>query len=78
MSEYVVPGNDPSLYPDAGYAVVQIDEFKSPDDDGFVTVLSEFDDDSFELPPEEEGYTYVVHTAGGETITRDEWEGNDG
>ena len=76
MADYAIAGDDPSLYPDDPnrFAVVVMDEMKPPDSDDFVTVLSEFEDDDFELPTESSGYTYWIHTADGDTITRDEWE----
>lgn len=73
---YNIEGDDPSLYPDDPneYAVVAMDDMKPPDSDDFITVLGEFEDGDFELPSESMGMTYMVHTADGETITRDEWE----
>lgn len=79
MADYATPSDDPSLYPDEPnqYAVVVMDEMKPPDSDDFVNVLSEFEDDDFELPSDSNMYTYWIHTVDGETITRDEWENGD-
>jgi len=79
VANYATPGDDPSLYPDKPhkYAVVVMDELKSPHSDDFLTPLSEFEDDDFEFPTEKNMYTYLIHTADGETITRSEWENDD-
>jgi hypothetical protein len=79
VANYATPGGDPSLYPDEPneYAVVVMDELKPPDSDDFLTVLSEFEDDDFELPTEKNMYTYLIHTADGETVTRGEWESDE-
>ena len=77
MVEYATDSEDSSLFPDEGYqyAVVAMDEMKAPDDDDFVVRMGQFEDDDFELPVSNDFMTYWIHTADGETITRDDWEG---
>lgn len=76
MVGYAKEGDDESLFPDEPneYAVVAMDEMKPPDSDDFIYVVSEFEDAEFELPTRKDTYTYYVHTADGESLTRDEWE----
>lgn len=76
MVGYAIEGDDEALYPDEPnkFAVVMMDELKPPDSEDFMTVISEFTDDEFELPTAKDTATYYVHTADGETLTRSEWE----
>jgi len=61
------------LWPDEGYAVIIEDEFKPPDSDDFVNMLSQFDDPGFELPSSKTGYSYWVHDADGNSYSRKQW-----
>lgn len=76
MTDYAIPGDDPSLFPDEGYAIVAMDTMKPPDSDDFIYILSEFEDSDFKLPPGQTGYTYFVHSDDGEVFTRDDWPPN--
>ncbi|WP_138004631.1 hypothetical protein [Halalkalirubrum salinum] len=62
------------LWPEEGYAVIIEDEWKPPDSDDFINILSEFSHPNFELPVSTEGYSYWVHDADGNRYTRSEWE----
>lgn len=73
MADYAVPGDDDDLFPETGFALVLMDEFKPPDDDDFINVIQQFDDADFELPVQRLGYTYYVHSAQGDVYTYDEW-----
>lgn len=61
------------LWPDEGYAVIIEDEWKPPDSDDFVNILSQFSEPDFDLPKPKEGYSYWVHDADGNRYFREDW-----
>jgi hypothetical protein len=68
------PDDDESLWPDDGYAVIEMDEMKHPSDDEYMIMLGQFDDpDEVVIPAEKEGYTYYIHGADGESWSREQW-----
>lgn len=74
MADYAIPSDADELFPDKGYAVVIMDEFKPPDSEDFINILGTFDSiDEVVLPVEKAGYNYYVHAADGETYSRAEW-----
>lgn len=74
VADYATPSDSDELYPETGYAVVIMDEFKPPDSEDFINILGTFDSiDEVALPVEKTGYTYYVHAADGEAYSRDEW-----
>ncbi|APE95692.1 hypothetical protein [Halodesulfurarchaeum formicicum] len=62
------------LWPDEGYAVIIEDEWKPPDSDDFVNILSKFSEPDFHLPKPKEGYSYWVHDADGNRYFREDWK----
>lgn len=77
MPSYPAVDDMDELWPEEGYAVIVEDQFKSPDDEDFINILSTFDSPDFELPPETNGYTYWVHDAEGDSFSRSEWNGEE-
>lgn len=74
MADYTTPADADELFPDTGYAVIIMDEFKPPDSEDFINILGTFDNaDDVDLPPESAGYSYYVHAADGQTYARDDW-----
>lgn len=75
MTEYPNVEEMDRLWPDEGYAVVEMDEFKAPDDDDFMVNLGEFNEpEDVILPVKKDGYTYYVHGANGDSWGRTDWE----
>lgn len=74
MTEYPDLDKLDKLWPDEGYAIIIEDEFKPPDSDDFVNMLSQFDNPDFDLPPSTTGYSYWVHDADGNSYTREQWQ----
>lgn len=55
------------LWQENGFAIIVEDEMKPTDIEGFVTMLDQFNDPNFELPPSKTRYSYWVHDADGNT-----------
>jgi hypothetical protein len=78
MSDYTTPADADELFPESGYAVVVMDEFKPPDSEDFINIMATFDSaDEVVLPPNKTGYSYYVHSADGETYSQDDWPPED-
>jgi hypothetical protein len=74
MAHYPDLNDMDELWPEEGYAIISEDELKPPDSDDFVTMLQQFSDSEFALPPSREGYSYWVHDADGNRYSRSEWQ----
>lgn len=62
------------LWPEEGYGVVEMDEFKPPDSDDFIVLLGTFDEpEEVIIPVEKTGYKYYVHSADGDSWSREQW-----
>lgn len=74
MTEYPDIDDMDALWPESGYAVVEMDTFKPPDDEDFIVNLGEFDSaEDVIIPAEKEGYSYYIHGADGESYSRSQW-----
>ncbi|MBV0903495.1 hypothetical protein [Haloarcula salina] len=74
MAQYPDLAELDKLWPDEGYAVIIADQFKPPDSDDFVNVLSQFNNPDFEVPSPKPGYSYWVHDADGNSYSRETWQ----
>lgn len=69
------PKEDESLWPENGYAVIEMDEFKHPSNDDHMVMLGQFDAaEDVVIPVAKPGYTYYVHSSEMEGWARDQWK----
>lgn len=62
------------LWPEEGYAIIIEDEWKPPDSDDFVNILTQFAEPEVNLPNPRTGYSYWVHDADRNRYYRDGWQ----
>lgn len=61
-----------NFWSNEGYAIIVEDEYKPPDSDDFVNMLSQFGGLDFELPAPKHGCSYWVHDADGNSYSHQE------
>ena len=66
-----------SLFPEEGFALVYVDDYKPPDSDDYINQMVTYPTaDEVQIP--NDGYEYHVYGSDGEMWTAEEWAGEMG